>query len=186
MPFSTNTENNEFGHAQVLRDIEYLYLYLRGDSTTTVQQSVNDDGFTGDTLDSRMENIARVFGGGGNITVPTLRQIIVTSSTNNKDLGYGSLKGAKWNATPLSAGSPLASAYNPASETAITDDGIAYAQDVEDGYSACLIVGRGVTGAGAGILQFDLPQTCIFLCHRQIEVPVSGGGTILAWEAYWA
>jgi hypothetical protein len=186
VPYSTNTDNNEFGHAQVLRDIEYLYLYLRGDTTTTVQQSVNDDGFTGDTLDSRIGNIARNFVGNNVAVPPVLRPILVTSSANNKALGYASLRGAVYNATPFSGANPLATAYNPDSEVAITDDGIAYAQDITNGSAPCLIINRGVSGVGGGIITFDMPQTCVFLCYRQVSVPVSGGSSVEAWEAYWA
>lgn len=117
--------------------------------------------------------------------VQTLRRILVSTSANNKSLGYASLRGAVWNSSPLSAGSPLASAYDPTSETAITDDGIAYATDGTTG-SPCLIINREVTNVGGGIITDDLPQTCTFLAYRQIPVPVSGGLFVLAWEAYWA
>ena len=186
MPFSTNTKLNEFGHAQVLRDIEYLYMYLSGDEARYVNQGVEDDGITGESLDRR---IARLGGGGGGdeIVVPTLHRIRVTASANNKDLGYGSLRGAKYGAA-ITTGSPLASAYDPLSETAITDDGIAYGLDLNTN-SACLIFNSEVDSGGvvAGdILTFDLPMDCTFLAYRQIDLPVSGGATVPAWEGYWA
>ena len=65
MPFSTNTKNNDFGHAQVLRDIEYLYLYLKGDTPGYVNQSIQDDGITGESLDNRIINL----GGGNSVTL---------------------------------------------------------------------------------------------------------------------
>lgn len=186
MPFSTNTKNNDFGHAQVLRDIEYLYLYLKGDTPGYVNQSIQDDGITGESLDNRIINLG---GGGGGETATTqnLRVFTVKTTSNNKSLGYGTptLRGAVWNATPLSAGTPLSSAYDPNSETAITDDGICYASDNATGESV-LLVQRAVDGQGGGILTFDLPQACLFLAYRQIQVPVSGGTSVLAWEAYWA
>jgi len=54
MPFSTNTKHGDFGHAQVLRDLEYLYQYMKGDSESVVSQETTDDGFTGETLDNRI------------------------------------------------------------------------------------------------------------------------------------
>lgn len=116
-----------------------------------------------------------------------LRPITVKDTTNNKSLGYGTpvLRGAVWNATPFSAGVPLASAYDPNAETAITDDGICYATDATNG-SSVLLINRAVTGATTGILSFDLPQSCVFLAYRQVSVPVSGGSYVMAWEAYWA
>lgn len=121
-------------------------------------------------------------------TLPSaLRPITVKTTSNNKTLGYGTpaLRGAVWNATPFSSGVPLSSAYDPNSETTITDDGICYALDSLTGQSV-LLVNRAVDGQSVGILSFDLPQGCVFLAHRQISVPVSGGTSVLAWEAYWA
>lgn len=118
---------------------------------------------------------------------PSLYRIMVTGSANNKDLGYSDLTGAKWNWTPFDAtANPLSAAYDPLSESAISDDGIAYAVNLDNGSSPCLLINRGVLGISSGILSFDIPVGCIVMAYRQVRVPVSGGGTVLAWEGYWA
>lgn len=120
-------------------------------------------------------------------TPGVLVRIRVSGSSNNKLLGYSSLRGAKWNATPFDTVSNyLATAYNPASEVAITDDGIAYAVNLDAGSSACLVINRAITTVAGGILSFDMPASCTILAYRQVSVPVVGGGTVLAWEGYWA
>jgi hypothetical protein len=123
-----------------------------------------------------------------NPTSPSLIRIQVKTTANNKALGYSSLRGAKYTSTPITVAAPLSSAYDPNAETAITDDGIAYALQ-EPGNIPCLIfnapVENGSVSAG-GMLTFDLPRDCVFLAYRQVAIPVSGGTTISAWEAYWA
>ncbi len=121
-------------------------------------------------------------------TQPGMRRLFVSDS-NNKTLGYGGITGAVYSATPITTGAPLATAYNPSVPVAITDNGIAYAVDLDNSNAPCLIFNRPVNTDGGNfgnILTFDLPQSCIFLAWRQVGVPVSGGSTIAAWEAYWA
>lgn len=121
------------------------------------------------------------------VTTPALYRIMVTSSSNNADLGYSGLVGAKWNATPFDdVSNTLSSAYDPMSETAISDDGIAYAVNLDAGSAPCLVINRAVLDASSGILSFDIMESCIVLAYRQVQVPVSGGGTVMAWEGYWA
>lgn len=189
MPYSTNTKHGEFGHAQLIRDIEYLYLYLRGDTTTTVKQDVTDDGFTGETVDNRIQRIAQQFAGAAGVSV-SITPILVTT-TNNKLLGYASLRGAKYSATPFGPANKLTTAYDPAAQVAITDDGICYGTNLFLG-SPCLLTNRNLLGAdgttflSVNNLTFDLPQDCLFLAYRQIDIPVTAANDISVWEGHWA
>lgn len=105
-------------------------------------------------------------------------RIRVKSTANNKALGWGSgLRGAFYTATPIVT---LAAAYNPAAEVAITDNGIAYAQNIDNGNAPCLITNA------ASILSFDLPNNNVFLAYRTIAIAAPAGAYVTAYEAYWA
>lgn len=61
MPFITNTKNDDFGHAQTQRDIEYLYMLLGAGETqindSGMSQEIGDDGVDGLPLAGRVGNI---------------------------------------------------------------------------------------------------------------------------------
>lgn len=122
-----------------------------------------------------------------------MRRIRVTASAFNKTLSYGSIRGAQYSSTPITTAAPLATAYNPSAPVLITDNGLAYATNMDDGAAGttpCLIFNRPVVPATGGtfgnILTFDLPEDSIFLAWRQVAIPVTGNLFVLAWEAYWA
>lgn len=122
-------------------------------------------------------------------TVTPMRRILVNGGAYNKSLGYSSLVGAVYTPTPITTAAPLATAYSPSAPVLITDNGIAYGVDLDNANRPCLIFNAPVTtdgGSFGNILTFDLPQTCIFLAWRSVAVPVSGGTTVDAYEAYWA
>lgn len=108
----------------------------------------------------------------------TLFRIRVKATANNKALGWGSgLRGAFYTPTPIVT---LAAAYDPSAEVAITDNGIAYAQNIDDDSAPCLITNA------ASILSFDLPNSNVFLAYRTVALAAPGGVYVSAYEAYWA
>ena len=115
-------------------------------------------------------------------------QVLETSTgagVYNKALGYSSLKGAKYTATPVVA---LATAYDPAAPVTITDDGVAYATAfLPTGTEQVLVTTLTVNGL-VSPLTFDLPGGCVFLCYRRVQLPTANPliPFVSAYQAYWA
>lgn len=65
MPFITNTKNDDFGHAQTQRDIEYLYMLLGNGETqindSGMSQEIGDDTVDGSSLAGRGGNVINNF-----------------------------------------------------------------------------------------------------------------------------
>jgi hypothetical protein len=116
-------------------------------------------------------------------------QVTVLTSSNNKALGYSSLRGCKYTATPVTESAPISTAYDPVTASvAITDDGIAYGTVLlPSGAQSCLITNLTVNGI-VSPLTFDLPNGCVFLAYRKVKIPVAGSPItyVYAYHAYWA
>lgn len=142
MPFSTNTKNNEFGHAQVLRDIEHLYMLLSnsppgGSGDGGVQEDDgNADQDTGDDM-ARGRALWGNAGGGGGVTNITQVQstylLRIIGSGNSTILPYEPVT-----PTPLAVYDPGTIDAQGIEITAPTPtgawpDGIGYGDLIKDG-----------------------------------------------------
>jgi hypothetical protein len=112
----------------------------------------------------------------------TLRRLKITGG---KDLGYGGLQGVL---CTLAAINDIAAELNRNAPAANAPDGFGWATDMHTDERVIVITARlEVEGRyiGGGVITFDLPVDTEVLSFRDIAVPIAGGGSMLAAEAWY-
>lgn len=193
MPYSTNTKNDEFGHAQVLRDLEHLYLYIAGryglgagdgniqSESDGYSQEVGDDALAGRSLLDAIERAQRTADRA--LGVPS--EYAMTIGKGNLLATYGSsstkVYGLKYSASSITSipTSVLESNNTPKVTSDVWEsypDGLCYAYLY--GTGAPVFVATLATPA-SGAAQQDsafiyAPEAAIIYAKRYVLIPKQG------------
>lgn len=182
MPFITNTKNDEFGHAQTQRDIEYLYMLLGAGET-----QINDSGMSQEIGDDTVDGspLAGRGGGGGNVVnnaiTTTTYFMIVGNGNLVTTIGGTNIYGLKY---PAANVTEVPTVIPPAGQGAAPDGLSKASLELTPGVITTVWVGLRLQPGGAGPVFDDIGPIDIFYntplcCLTYTLMPLSGNPAIL-------
>lgn len=180
--YSLGTKNDDFGHAQVLRDLEELFIKVsqstgNGVGANTdqdnldVSQENEDDGAQGEPLWTAIRRLSRdlsMLEAANTLS----NRLLIMDQGNAIHTTLATVYGLKANGSITSV--PSAAPSFGATNT--YTDGLACAEDQETGLPVWVSTGVSIGGDLFRDANIAIADGHAFIALRAIQVPISGGG----------